>query len=45
MAVLLAHLLKWKYQPAGRGNGWRRTIGEQRRDVLACLEETPSVKK
>jgi hypothetical protein len=44
MAVLLAHLLKWQYQPAGRGNSWRRTIREQRRGVAGCLEETPSLK-
>ena len=44
MAVLLAHLLKWQYQPGFQGNSWRRTIREQRRGVLACLKETPSLK-
>lgn len=44
MAVLLAHLLKWQYQPERRGNGWRRTITEQRRGILGCLQETPSLK-
>jgi hypothetical protein len=26
MALLLAHLLKWQYQPIYRGNSWIRTI-------------------
>ncbi len=44
VAVLLAHLLKWQYQTGYQGNSWRRTIKEQRRGVLACLQETPSLK-
>ena len=44
MAVLLAHLLKWQYQTGYQGNSWRRTIREQRRGILACLKETPSLK-
>ncbi len=31
MAVLLAHWLKWKYQPDRRGSSWDRTIREQRK--------------
>lgn len=44
MAVLLAHLLKWQYQPARRGSSWTRTIKEQRRRVQIRLEKTPSLK-
>ena len=44
MAVLVAHLLKWKYQPEHRGNSWRRTIREQRRAIARRLEKTPSLK-
>jgi hypothetical protein len=44
MALLLTHLLKWQYQPGYRGNSWRRTIKEQRRGILGCLKETPSLK-
>jgi hypothetical protein len=44
MAVLLAHLLKWQYQPERRGNSWQRTIKIQRRGVTGCLKETPSLK-
>ncbi|WP_062612872.1 DUF29 domain-containing protein [Caballeronia calidae] len=45
MAVLLAHLLKWQYQPGRRGSSWQRTIKEQRRALDAALDETPSLKK
>lgn len=44
MAVLLAHLLKWKYQSGYRGNSWRLTIKEQRRGIVLCLKQTPSLK-
>ncbi len=44
MAVLLAHLLKWQYQNGYQSNSWRRTIKEQRRGVVGCLQETPSLK-
>ena len=44
LAVLLAHLLKWQYQPARRGNSWRATIKEQRRRVLRRLTASPSLK-
>ena len=30
MAVLLCHLLKWKYQPARQGSSWQATIRTQR---------------
>ena len=30
MAILLAHLLKWQYQPARRGASWQKTIKVQR---------------
>jgi len=44
LAVLMAHLLKWQYQPGRRGASWRRTIKEQRRAIAAHLLETPSLK-
>jgi hypothetical protein len=45
MAVLLAHLLKWQYQPGRRGNSWSRTIKEQRKALAAALalRQTPSL--
>jgi len=44
MAVLLAHLLKWQYQPERRGNSWRRTIQIQREQLRRALKKTPSLK-
>jgi ribosomal protein L29 len=44
MAVLLAHLLKWQYQPALRGASWRATIRAQRKEIALALKETPSLK-
>lgn len=44
MAVLLAHLLKWQFQPERRGARWERTIREQRKAVARRLEKTPSLK-
>jgi hypothetical protein len=44
MAVLLAHLVKWQFQPSRRGTSWQRTIKEQRRAIAAHIRETPSLK-
>jgi len=44
MAVLLAHLVKWQYQPDRRGNSWRHTITEQRKRVVQRIQKTPSLK-
>lgn len=44
LAVLLAHLLKWQFQPDRRGNSWEATIREQRIQVIDLLEESPSLK-
>ena len=44
MSVLLAHLLKWQYQPERRGNSWGRTIREQRKGIVMALEDAPSLK-
>ncbi len=44
MAVLIRHLLKWKFQPQLRSKSWRATIDVQREDVGHCMEETPSLK-
>lgn len=44
LAVLLAHLLKWQFQPARRSKSWRLTIKEQRRKITKHLGENPSLK-
>ena len=44
MAILLAHLLKWRFQPGNRSNSWKYTIKEQRISVQELLEDSPSLK-
>jgi len=44
MAVLLAHLLKWQYQPTHRGSSWECTIDDQRTMISRRLTRTPSLK-
>lgn len=44
MAVLLAHLLKWQYQPERQCASWKRTIKEQRKALEFHLQEVPSLK-
>ena len=44
MAVLLAHLLKWQFQPERRSKSWTDTINLQRRRSVLAIEETPSLK-
>ncbi len=44
LAVLLAHLLKWQYQPDGRGSSWEATIRTQRLEVRDHLADNPSLK-
>lgn len=42
--ILIAHLLKWKFQPGGRGSGWAGTIVEQRSRILDLVDESPSLR-
>ncbi|CCF11404.1 MULTISPECIES: DUF29 domain-containing protein [Pantoea] len=44
MSLLIAHLLKWKYQPSHRGTSWEKTIKAQRKEILYALKESPSLK-
>ncbi len=43
LAVLLMHLLKWKYQPSRQCKSWERTIKEQRLEVQDVLDDNPSL--
>jgi hypothetical protein len=45
LAVLLAHLLKWQFQPERRCTIWRLTINEQRRQLALLLEDSPSLER
>ena len=42
--VLIAHLLKWQYQPNLRSASWEGTIERQRIEIDDLLEENPSLK-
>ena len=44
MAVLLSHLLKWKYQLERRGASWQSTIRTQRIAIETRLQKTPGLK-
>jgi len=44
LSVLLAHLIKWRYQPDRKGRSWRLTIAHQRIAVDKLLKESPGLK-
>jgi hypothetical protein len=43
LAILLMHLLKWKYQPNLKCNSWKYTIVEQRDQLKYHLKDNPSL--
>lgn len=44
MKVLMAHLLKWRYQPALQSRGWRATIATQQDEIALLLQDSPSLR-
>jgi len=44
LVVLIAHLLKWHFQPEKRSNSWRATLGEQRKHIAKVIKRSPSLK-
>jgi hypothetical protein len=44
LIILIAHLLKWQYQPAHRTSSWRGSIVEQRVQVSREIRLSPSLK-
>ncbi|MRW87164.1 DUF29 family protein [Pseudoduganella sp. FT26W] len=44
MAILMAHMLKWKYQPERRGTSWKKTMRDQRERIARLLEKMPSLR-
>ncbi|RLT33889.1 MAG: DUF29 domain-containing protein [Chloroflexi bacterium] len=44
LTVLLAHLLKWEFQPAQRSRSWRNTLTVQRGELTDLLEDSPSLR-
>jgi hypothetical protein len=45
VAVILLHLLKWKYQPEKRSGSWDSTMETQRRELRYLLQDSPSLKR
>ena len=44
-AVLIAHLLKWQFQPEkNHGRSWANTIRTQRMEIVFLIEDNPSLK-
>jgi len=43
LTVLLAHLLKWQYQPQHRSKSWQRTLIEQRKRIHRLIVDSPSL--
>ncbi len=44
LTILLAHLLKWRFQPGHRGSSWQATIRIQRRELADHLADNPSLR-
>jgi hypothetical protein len=44
MTVLIAHLLKWQFQPERQGRSWSLTIRNQRKAIQLHLKQVPSLK-
>ena len=44
LAVLLLHLLKWRFQPGFRSPSWSATVREQRIRLRNHLKDNPSLK-
>ncbi|TAN71852.1 MAG: DUF29 domain-containing protein [Methylobacter sp.] len=44
MTILLAHLLKWQFQPERQGRSWQITIRNQRKAIQLHLKQVPSLK-
>ena len=42
--ILIAHLLKWEYQPSHRSSSWERSIDEQRLRLDRLLRNNPGLK-
>ncbi len=44
LAILLQHLLKWRFQPDRRGRSWKAPITVQRHALIRHLKDNPSLK-
>src|SRR5271167_4337655 len=44
LTVLLLHLLKWRFQPKGRGKSWRLSIANARDEIADLVADNPSLR-
>lgn len=44
IVVLLAHLLKWQYQPDFRSGSWEGSIGNSRKRIERLFKDQPSLR-
>jgi hypothetical protein len=44
LQILLAHLLKWEYQPGRRSDSWLHSMGNAQIEIETYLEENPSLR-
>jgi len=44
LEVLIAHLLKWQFQPSRRSGSWKASIVEQRVRIARLLQRSPSLR-
>jgi hypothetical protein len=44
LALIIQHVLKWRFQPLKRTRSWALTLAEQRAQVRDILQENPSLK-
>lgn len=45
LIILLAHWLKWEYQPRKRSGSWAFTIAERNLQITDSIQDSPSLKK
>ncbi len=45
LAVLIQHLLKWRFQPEQRSRSWEATIATQRQEIDYVFEDSPSLRR
>lgn len=45
LLVLIAHLLKWAFQPGARCSSWSASIREQRSQIRRLIKHSPSLKR
>jgi Domain of unknown function DUF29 len=45
LRILLAHLLKWRYQPQRRRRSWQTSILNVRTEITRRLERNPSLQR